>query len=247
LTATTKFSLSGADAAALLPSAARPPVAGSLGVSAALAGTGMSPAALIGSLQGSGTFTLSDGQLAGLDPRAFDAVTRAVDQGLAIDSARITDVVSKALDSGQLSLAHTEGKIAIGAGQARLSNVTATSQNAKLSLAGTLDLTDGSLEARLLLSGASAIGETRPDIFLALKGPVGAPTRNIDVSALTGWLTLRAVENQAKQLRAIESAPLQPQSTPPENKQAPALPPPVEIKPSPRRATPPATAAGAQN
>jgi hypothetical protein len=152
--------------------------------------------------------------------------------------------VSKALDSGQLSLAHAQGKIAISAGQARVSNVTATSQNAKLSLAGTLDLTDGSLEARLLLSGASAIAETRPDIFLALKGPLDAPTRNIDVSALTGWLTLRSVENQAKQLRAIESAPVAPPSHPPESKPAP---PRVDFKPPPRRAAPPATAAGAQN
>ena len=86
----------------------------------------------------------------------------------------------------------------------RLSDVTATGKDAALSLAGNLDLTDGSIDARLVLSGSGEAAGTRPDIFMALKGPVAAPARSIDVSALTGWLTLRAVENQAKKLREIE-------------------------------------------
>jgi large subunit ribosomal protein L24 len=46
-----------------------------------------------------------------------------------------------------------------------------------------------------------------------LKGPLPAPDRTIDVSALSGWLTLRSIENQSKQLRAIERG--QPPSLPP--------------------------------
>jgi len=206
LKAHAKFSLTGADAATLLPFGARPAVAGSLGLSADIEGTGLSPVALIGSLQGSGKITLGDGQFAGLDPRTFDAVTRAVDQGLAIDAARISDVVSKALDSGQLAVKHADGAIAVSAGQVRLNHVTAESADAALSLSGNLDLTDGEIDARLLLSGTGQAAGARPDIFMALKGPVAAPARSIDVSALTGWLTLRAVENQAKQLREVEAA-----------------------------------------
>ena len=115
-----KFSLAGADAASLLPSGARPPVSGTLDLSAELEGAGMSPVALIGSLQGTGKITLADAQIAGLDPRAFDAVTRAVDQGLPIDAARISDVVSKALESGQLAVKRAEGVFAVSAGQIRL-------------------------------------------------------------------------------------------------------------------------------
>jgi len=64
------------------------------------------------------------------------------------------------------------------------------------------------IDARLALSGQT-IGTKSgdaPDLFIALKGPAAAPTRSIDVSALTGWLTMRAVEIQAKRLRAIEGA-----------------------------------------
>ena len=178
-------------------------------------GNGLSPVALIGSLSGSGKFTLTDAQLAGLDPRAFDAVTHAVDQGLAIDAVRISDVVGKALESGRLSVKRAEGTIAVSAGQARLIKFSADSGDAQLSLAGNLDLTDGSIDARLVLLGSGEQAGSRPDIFMALKGPVTAPVRSIDVSALTGWLTLRAVENQAKQLREIERASPQPSALPP--------------------------------
>jgi large subunit ribosomal protein L24 len=39
---------------------------------------------------------------------------------------------------------------------------------------------------------------------LVLKGPVEAPKRTLDVSALTGWLALRAADQQARHIEAIE-------------------------------------------
>jgi len=206
LTAHTKFSLKGADAAVLLHAPARPAVSGVLDLSADVEATGLSPVALVGSLRGSGTIKLAKAELAGLDPRAFDAVTRAVDLGVAVDSNRIADIVRKALASGQLSVERAEGAFTVNAGQVSLSAIAAHSNAADLSLSGNLDLLDGSLDARLVLSGASKTDSVRPDIFMALHGPVSAPSRTIDVSALTGWLTLRAIENQAKQVRELEEA-----------------------------------------
>ena len=244
-------SLAGANAASVLPSGARPPLGGTLDLSAELDGAGLSPVALIGSLQGSGKIALSDGQIAGLDPRAFDAVTRAVDQGLPIDATRIADAVSKALDSGDLAVKRIDGTLAVSAGQIRLGKVAADGKDAALSLSGDLDLTDGSLDARLILSGVDRAAGARPDIFMALKGPLTDPKRNIDVSALTGWLTLRAVENQARQIREMENAQRQtPPAPKPKSELAPTLPAPVEIKrlPDPtRRVTPAASASGAKN
>jgi large subunit ribosomal protein L24 len=228
-----KIALSNVDAAAVLPAGARPPVSGLLDFSAETAGSGLSPVALIGSLQGAGKVTLSNGQFSGLDPRTFDAVTRAVDLGLPIDSTRIGDVVQKALDGGQLSIKRAEGTIAVSAGQMRLSNVTVDSKDAALSLSGNLDMTDGSIDARMVLSGSGRAAGARPDIFMALQGPAAASSRTIDVSALAGWLTLRAVENQTRQLRAIEGQAPRPVSPAPKSEQAPALPAPIEIRPAP--------------
>ncbi len=246
-----KIALTGADAASLLPSGARPAVTGSLAFSADVTGAGLSPVALIGSLQGSGKIALSDAQFAGLDPRAFDAVTRAVDRGLAIDAVRISDVVGKALDSGQLAVKHADGAIAVSAGQMRLGNVTADAKDAALSLAGTLDLTNGTIDGRLILAGVREAAGARPDIYLALKGPLAAPSRSIDVSALTGWLTLRAVEIQAKQLRDIENTQRRanPPAPQPKSDMAPVLPAPVNIEPlpAPGRRRQPAASVGSQN
>jgi len=249
LTTRAQILLAGADAAALFPWAARPPISGSLELMADVTGTGLSPVALVGSLKGSGKIVLVNGRIASLDPRAFDAVTRAVDQGLVIDAGRISDLAGKSLEGGQLSLKRGESILQIAAGQVRLANVSVDS-NAPLSVASTLDLTDGSLTARLDLSGLHESAGARPKIFVALKGPLMTPSRSIDVSALTGWLTLRAVENQTKRLRAIENVPPQPQDRGmPKTKQAPALPAPIDIRPAPapRSAGQPAASVRSQN
>ena len=250
LDAHVKMSLAGADTGALFSGAARPPVTGLLNLSLEGEATGLSAVALVGSAKGSGKIELTDAQLAGLDPRTFDAVTRAVDQGLAIEQGRIADVVRKSIGSGRLSVRRAESALTVSAGQIRLSKPAVDSKDAALSVAGAFDLTDGLIDARLVLSGQSEAAGARPDIFIALKGPMPDVSYNIDVSALTGWLTLRAVENQTKRLRAIELAPQQPATRPaPKVNPAPPLPAPTDIKPAPkpRSVGRPAASVGTQN
>ncbi len=60
----------------------------------------------------------------------------------------------------------------------------------------------------LTLSGptiAEGSNTIRPEILVALKGPITAPKRTIDVSTLAGFLMLRSVERQAKTLDVIEA------------------------------------------
>lgn len=269
-----KVALADADAAALFGAGARPAVSGTLSLSAHVDGRGLSPVALIGSLQGSGTVSLAKAQFAGFDPRAFDVVTRAVDQGLPIDNARIGDLARRALESGHLSVTQGQSTLVIAAGQVLLKDASADSKDAKVAVSGNLDLVDGAIDARVVLSGGGAAAGARPDIFVALGGTFAAPARMIDVSALTGWLTLRAVENQATRLRAIEQAapevsrgvpPLMPPPLPPATplakptvdpasaapaqNAAPALPPPLNVAPypGPRRPVRPEASVGAQN
>ena len=216
LTAKADIAVKEADAATMLPAGARPPVTGKLDLAASVSGSGLSPIALIGSLQGSGTATLANGQLAGLDPRAFDAVTRAVDQGVTMDNSRVANIVERALDSGQLSVTRADLTYAINAGQLRLTKAQVDSRDADFGLTGNVDFSDGTLDARIVLSGHDRVSGSRPDIFMAVRGPLPDATRTIDVSALTGWLTLRAVEHQAQRLKALEAAqPKSPASRPP--------------------------------
>jgi large subunit ribosomal protein L24 len=167
----------------------------------------MSAVALIGSLEGSGTFTLESGRVARLDPKAFEAVIRAVDQGLPIESNRLRDRTDSALASGALAIPRAEGAITIAAGQARLSNSMAGERGSELALNARVNLAESDIDARLVLSSAAAAGalaNAPPEIVVALKGPVSAPRRSIDVAAFASWLALRAVEQQSKKLDVLE-------------------------------------------
>ena len=253
LTVRAKISVAGADASGWSFAAAEPPIHGSAAVTAEVEGTGLSPVALIGSLKGSGKIVLTDAQIAGLDPGAFNAIIRAVDQGKTpIERAPISDLAVKSLESGSLSLKRAEAAMRIAAGQLRIDKVAVENTGAAFSAASTLDLTDGTLNARLTLAGESTVAGARPEIFVSLKGPSTAPTRSVDVSALTGWLTLRAVDDQTKRLRTMENAPPQQRARSPrksQSQQAPALPAPVDIRPAPapRSAGRPAASVGPQN
>lgn len=196
--------LAGAETAPLLTAAARPPLAGRLDLTVAAAGAGLSPAALVGSLRGSGRFSLADASFAGLNPSAVDLAVRAVDEGAGMDAARLSEVARRALASGHFPVRQAQGTIAIDAGQARLADFTATAEACDLALGGSVDLFDATLDLHLVLSDHARSG--RPDIFVAVKGPIAAPARTVDVSALTAWLMLRAVENETRRLKAVEQS-----------------------------------------
>jgi large subunit ribosomal protein L24 len=216
LIARSRIRLTDANAAEMLPGDGL--ISGRLAFDVSAEGTGMSAGALIGSLEGGGRFTLENGKLARLDPAAFEAVIRAVDRGLPIDANSVREKIDSALASGGFAIARADGAIVINAGQARLSNTIARAQGADLAVGGSVDLADGTLEARLLLfgsGGASSPLSARPEVTIALRGPVSAPRRTIDVAALANWLALRAVEQQSKKLDALEGREPSPLPAPP--------------------------------
>lgn len=200
--------LAGSDAAVLLPSEGRPPVNGRVNLQADVEGAGLSPATLIGSLSGTGLLTLEDAQISGLDPRAFATAVRVVDQAIAVDALKVRDVVSTVLDGGYLGIPRLDAALTIAAGQARIGQTFVYGQGADLALSGGIDLANATLDGRLTLSGpviSEGALSTRPDIFIALKGPLLAPKRTVDVATLSGWLMLRAAERQAKRIETIEA------------------------------------------
>jgi uncharacterized protein involved in outer membrane biogenesis len=209
LTANGRLTLRDAELVALLPAASRPAVNGRLGLRLEVDGTGRSPMALIGSLFGSGAVTLDRPQFDGIDPLAFSTVSLAVDRGLAIEPNRVRDAVSAAFAKGRLALPRIEGALGVSGGQLRLASVRAEANDVALAFAGSLDMASGGIDVRATLSGPNATFAAdagRPDIFMNIKGPLSDAKRTIDVTALVGWLTLRAVDQQARTLEAIEAS-----------------------------------------
>jgi plasmid stabilization system protein ParE len=165
---------------------------------------------------------------------------------LPIDPDRIRDRLEAALANGPLAVSLAEGEISVAAGQARLANTTARAQGAGLKLQASADLAAAVIDARLVMTGPErpdAPGGARPEIGVTLKGPIAAPKRTLDVDALASWLALRAVEQQARRIDALESGREEPAAPavsgplPPANEPVTsAVPPrPVRIAPDPPR------------
>jgi large subunit ribosomal protein L24 len=176
-----------------------------------------------------------------------------------LDAAKLRDLAGPALDAGRLQMKEAEGALGIVNGQARLGTVIAHGEGADLAVSGNVDLVTQMLDARLVLTATNAPALAgRPELTIMLKGPLAAPRRTLDVSALAGWLALRAVEQQSKKLEQIEAerargaltAPAAPSPVPPAPVPSPSasaaspavpraapLPPPVDIRPVPRPAT----------
>ncbi|MDT3687998.1 MAG: AsmA family protein [Pseudorhodoplanes sp.] len=258
VSAKARIALNNVDAAAMLAGREQPPISGRINLGADFDGAGRSPKALIGSLAGAGTLTLADARIHGLDPKAFAVAMRAVDQGLPLDGFRVRDIVQPALEAGVLQVRAAETPFTISAGQVRFGTVTTQAHGADVTMSGVLDLTEGAIDSRIMLTDAAATTSAgRPEISVSLKGPVGSPARTIEVAALTGWLALRAVEQQSQKLEAIERAsvppatssvspastppqitlpeqpPLLPRTKPAAELRAAPLPPPIDIKPAP--------------
>jgi large subunit ribosomal protein L24 len=226
--------LAGANAATVI-AADKNAIGGLLTVKLQGDSAGLSPDGLVGSLHGSGTIALTRGQFAGIDPAAFDAAIRAADQSGSTEAAKINPVVIAAMEKGRLAVAQGDAEVTIAAGQIRLANAALQGQSgAELALDGVLDLNRSAIDAHMTLSqpaAANALIRARPELAISVKGPLAAPEKRLDVSALVGWLTLRATEQQTRRLESIET-----------NRRADVLSPAVRPAPPSVRFVPPGTA-----
>ena len=197
--------LANADVTTFLPDATRPPITGRLGLDVYIEGTGRSPQALLGSLQGAGSVTLGNAEFAALDPRAFATVTRAVDQGQPIEAPRIQSFTTNALTSGRLSVRELKGDITISAGQVRLANVRAKGEGADVTIGGALDLTNGTIDSRIVLTGAEQVSSDSARYFPVAARPAGvggAQHRRIRADELAHLACGRAAVEDARGDRA---------------------------------------------
>jgi hypothetical protein len=170
---------------------------------------GLSPEAIIGAFHGGGTIALSRSQFSGINPAAFDVATRLADQSGTIDAPKIRAAVSAAMDNGRLAVPKGEAELTTAAGQIHLNNAKLQAQGgAELLVDGVLDLNTDVVDAQLTLSRqpeANALIPARPELGIIVKGPLATPEKKIDVSALVGWLTLRATEQQTRRLESLEA------------------------------------------
>jgi hypothetical protein len=108
-----------------------------------------------------------------------------------------------------LPISLAEGSIAASMGQLRLVDPVVHAKGAEFAPAVSVDLTQSAIDARLVLSGPAGADTAtggHPDISVRLKGPMDAPRRTLEVNTLANWLALRAVDQKAKRVDALEQA-----------------------------------------
>jgi large subunit ribosomal protein L24 len=199
-----RISLHNADSAAVVPA-----VAGRLSGDLRFEGAGLSPAALIGSLQGDGTLSLENGQFSGLDLRVFDEIEHAVERDSRIDQSRVGEIATKVFDSGALVVPSASAPLVLSQGRLLLGSLDLRGGPNGLAASGSLDLAALTLDGKVSLQGQGRpnVASGRPPVITAAyKGPWLRPTRSIDTGMLTDWLTLVAVEREMRRLENAERA-----------------------------------------
>jgi len=171
------------------------------------AATGRSASALIGAMSGSGAVTLENARINGVDPNIFQVVADAGDASQLTDPARLKAFVDPLLVGGTMAIAAADLPIAVKDGQLQIAATRLTGTTAQLTVSGGYDLTADQIDLRAVLSPSSAtmhFGGVHPEVQLLVGGTPDALTRVSDLSALSAWLTLRAVDRETKRLEAIE-------------------------------------------
>jgi large subunit ribosomal protein L24 len=208
-----RVELSGVDAATLRYRGLAMP-RGRASVQMALSAQGRSVAALTGALAGNGTVTLESAEIKGLDPRAFDVAIRASDSGQVGDDNRLRQIVEPALAAGVLSVGPAQIPFTIRDGRLRVGATTLEGKNARAIVSGGYDIPADQADIRASLA-STAIGSTnsRPEIQLFAAGSPDTLSRTVDITSLSSWLAVRAIDRETRRLDAIERGEPPPPAT----------------------------------
>ncbi|MBI5263277.1 MAG: AsmA family protein, partial [Bradyrhizobium sp.] len=208
-----RVQLSGVDSAALQYHELNLPK-GRLSLQMALSTQGRSIAALTGTLSGNGTVNLDSAEIVGLDPRAFELAVRASDSGQATDDTRLRQIVEPALSSGSLAVGAAQIPFTIRDGRLRVGATTLDGKNARAIVSGGYDIPADQADIRASLT-STTIGNSnsRPEIQLFAAGPPDRLSRTVDVTSLSSWLAVRAIDRETRRLDAIERGEAPPPAT----------------------------------
>ncbi|RTL74981.1 MAG: cell envelope biogenesis protein AsmA, partial [Bradyrhizobiaceae bacterium] len=206
---------------------------GKASVRMTLATRGRSAAALRNALSGNGVLALTGAQLPALDAAAFDAAEKASDDPAAKN--KMESVVATALDRAPLAVASVDVPFAIKDARMHADPTVFQSDAARATISGSYDIPEDQGDLRIGLKAMSGAMKDAPDIQIFLRGSADRFERDVDVAALSSWLSLRAIERETQRLDALEKLGALPPPRP-----APVANPPASSLAPPEQALPPA-------
>lgn len=187
----------------------RPVVTGSLSTDLQLSATGRTISGWVASLTGGGSFSLEDGAIRFLNPRAFSPVIGLADAGKTLPEERIRAVFTDNVDVGDLAFKRIDATFTLAAGTLRAPNIIVSGTHGQTSGSATIDLSHASLSSEWRLEASaedvSASGGAVPQVAIVFGGPMDRPTRRIDVTAFASYLGIRALEQETKRVLMMQA------------------------------------------
>jgi len=171
-------------------------------------GAGRSISGIVSGLAGGGTLSVTDGNIRGINPTAFGLVIRAADAGLELEDDKIRSVFANHLDAGNLPFTQMVGALSIAAGRAVARNISVDADSAALFGSAELDLNNWSIESDVSLKvdpGENAVTGAEPQVGILFSGTLDEPSRSIDITPFTAFLTLRAFEQEVERVEKLQA------------------------------------------
>ena len=183
-----------------------PVATGSIDLSTRVNGSGRSWLGLVSSLGGEGKISARNGVLRGLDPNAFVEIVKAADSGLELKEDRVLNVFQGYLAAGALAYDSFDGVFEVNEGIVSAKNMALESKDASLVASTLVDLHQLKLDSEWTLTPAATEKLAAvPPVTLVFAGPLAGPQRQLDVGALTGYLTVRRLEEDVRRLEAAQA------------------------------------------
>ena len=186
------------------------PVAAALSnLSFALDTTGKSAVDLLEGATGSGTLSLTGLTITGFDGAALGPILRLAD-GVdgELNEPALRPGIEKALFDGSTRVDALDIPFNIAAGRLRAANIAGHNPSLSFNADADIGLLAGDIAASLtvvLKPGEELQPGAEPAVSLDWEGPLAAPAREIDITALNSFLSLRRFEQERRRVEIMQA------------------------------------------
>ncbi len=173
-----------------------------------MGGSGRSWRGIVSSLNGGGVYNVAPGTIRELDPAAFGRIIEAADGEMDLTDENVRQAFDGFLKSGPFVFSQSSGEFTVTAGQVSSKSVPLNSPDAQLRITTNIDIPQRILESKWIMSPNSSAGnaEAVAAVTISYSGSWNQPTRYLDTSALTNFLTVRRIENDVRELEEAQDA-----------------------------------------
>ncbi len=131
-----------------------------------------------------------------------------------VTEAKVRPLVAAMIHQGSAVIGDVTIPVTITSGEARAQNITASVGSTKLAGEGRFDLFDEAMSGNVALTynaGEEALAGGDPTVRLDYSGNLSKPSEQIDVSAMTNFLSQRAFEQERRRVETLQASVLEKQ------------------------------------